>query len=554
MSSIYENIPGSLQISHEDDYHAKVETLLPSKCTIFNATDSEFVYDQLINFRNHVELCSHDDGVHDMYTNQSKEMFGDKQVDFLLKNESLEQSLDPFDAICDGDVLNSCSKLELQFDQIDCAENFYPSQHEFAGQIHNYSKSLAGDPLMHSSDKNSFNCESSLEAWMKDLDHDGIHLFAKDFEITDECGSFSDTVFDNEFSSYFFQETEMHNNPATFPMSEYSHIKDNGIISEFVYLEDNPTTHFGFDNLLNKHLSDENLHGNDHFQKPLYNFSSREQLMKSTNMSSLQAHDKNENTLANSNIMVTSVVPVLILAKNSNNLTEPPHSNTSRNSLHKPKLLYEHSNPQGVEKNSQGKSKSQFFVTKNLGNKDGNIEIDFNKCQRKGEASQNSSIHKGNKASLKNFKTAFQNKIKAQKWTPKRSTETQEMIYISQLKQELSDQSILPDHFKKNNNNHLESKSKNIDSLSEIRAAPALQNVKNNVGKPKQNCSIKLNKKGSVISLPARNVNSLMVKDLLCLSGRKKEKSIMEETDEYRKNIHQVVYKKHLRLERNKNC
>ncbi|XP_059162922.1 uncharacterized protein LOC131946243 isoform X2 [Physella acuta] len=551
MSSIDENITGYSQISHEDDNnHVKVETLLPSKCTVLNATDSEFVYDQLINFRNNVELCSQDDSVPDMYTNQSKEMFSDKVAD--LKDEILGESLDPFDAICDGDVLNSCSnwmhssKLELQFDQSDFySENFYPtSQNQRTGQIHNYSNSQSGDPLMHSSDKITFNCESSLEAWMRDLDHDETHSFAKDFEVTDECGSFSDILFDNEFPNNFFQETERHNNPATFPNSEYSHIKDNGNTSELVNLENNLTKIFGCDNLLNlnKHRPDEILHGNDHFQKPLCSFSSSEQL------------DKNENTLSKSNVLVTSVAPILILAKKAKSLTEPPPSNIACSSSHKPRLLNERINPHNSEKNSQGKSKSQVFVMKTWGNKDGSLELNFDKCQKKGGASQNSSKHKGNEALLKNFKPAFQNKIKAQKSTPKSSTKIQQMIGICQAKQKYSDQSVLPDHFKKNCNSHPESKSKMFECLPETKSAPTSQNVKNDVGKPKHNFSIKVDKKGCVISLPARNVNSLMVKDLLCLSGRKKERSIMEETDEYRKNIHQIVYKKHLRLERNKNC
>ncbi|KAK6999725.1 hypothetical protein BgiMline_009396 [Biomphalaria glabrata] len=60
--------------------------------------------------------------------------------------------------------------------------------------------------------------------------------------------------------------------------------------------------------------------------------------------------------------------------------------------------------------------------------------------------------------------------------------------------------------------------------------------------------SIKVDKKGSVMSLPTNTLNTFMVRDLLNMSGRKIEKNIKDLTMEYRANIVKIIQQKQLRL------
>ncbi|CAL1527553.1 unnamed protein product [Lymnaea stagnalis] len=77
--------------------------------------------------------------------------------------------------------------------------------------------------------------------------------------------------------------------------------------------------------------------------------------------------------------------------------------------------------------------------------------------------------------------------------------------------------------------------------------------IKPHQTKQSKTASIKVDKNGCLISLPKNNVNTLMVKDLLYMSGRKKKENIKDATEEYRRNILTIMQRKQLRLKQSRN-
>ncbi|BFZ12043.1 hypothetical protein BsWGS_15082 [Bradybaena similaris] len=59
---------------------------------------------------------------------------------------------------------------------------------------------------------------------------------------------------------------------------------------------------------------------------------------------------------------------------------------------------------------------------------------------------------------------------------------------------------------------------------------------------------LKVGKRGRYVTLPAKRVNELMVRDLLCISGNKEEMSIRVVTQDYRNNIRRILEQKVKRL------